>query len=88
MKKFCTIFLFTVLLIPVLGLGQQGSNDKQDSRMEWWRDARFGMFIHWGLYAVPAGEWKGKTEYGEWIRNSAEIPIDTYDQFRGQFNPV
>ena len=28
-----------------------------DSRMAWWRDARFGMFIHWGLYAIPAGEW-------------------------------
>ncbi len=34
--------------------------DKRDKRLEWWRDARFGMFIHWGLYAVPAGEWKGQ----------------------------
>ncbi|MEI6682929.1 MAG: alpha-L-fucosidase [Bacteroidota bacterium] len=58
------------------------------SRMAWWRDARFGMFIHWGLYAVPAGEWNGKTGYGEWIRNSAEIPLDDYDQFRTRFNPV
>jgi alpha-L-fucosidase len=30
---------------------------EQDERMAWWRDARFGMFIHWGLYAIPAGEW-------------------------------
>jgi alpha-L-fucosidase len=37
---------------------------------------------------VPAGEWEGKTDYGEWIRTSAEIPLDTYDQFRGRFNPV
>ncbi len=59
-----------------------------DSRMAWWRDARFGMFIHWGLYAVPAGEWKDKTGYGEWIRTSAEIPLDDYDQFRTKFNPV
>ena len=58
------------------------------TRMDWWRDARFGMFIHWGLYAVPAGEWNGKTNYGEWIRTSAEIPLDTYDRFRTRFNPV
>lgn len=56
--------------------------------MQWWREARFGMFIHWGLYAVPAGEWEGKTGYGEWIRTSAEIPLETYDHFREQFNPV
>ena len=31
----------------------------KDARMAWWRDARFGMFIHWGLYAIPAGEWDG-----------------------------
>ena len=61
---------------------------KADTRMEWWRDARFGMFIHWGLYSVPAGEWFGKTGYGEWIRTSAQIPLDTYDRFRTQFNPV
>lgn len=61
---------------------------ERNQRMEWWREARFGMFIHWGLYAVPAGEWGGKNTYGEWIRSSAEIPLDTYDQFRGKFNPT
>ena len=58
-----------------------------DRRMEWWRDARFGMFIHFGLYAVPAGEWNGRTDFGEWIRNNAQIPIGIYDQFRARFNP-
>ena len=53
--------------------------------MKWWRDARFGMFIHWGLYAVPAGEWKGQTNHAEWIRESAHIPIEQYDQFRQKF---
>jgi alpha-L-fucosidase len=43
--------------------------------MAWWREARFGMFIHWGLYAVPAGAWAGPTDYGEWIRDSAQIPL-------------
>ncbi|HXX64904.1 MAG TPA: alpha-L-fucosidase [Bacteroidota bacterium] len=62
--------------------------ESRDQRMNWWREARFGMFIHWGLYAVPAGEWKGKTDYGEWIRTSAEIPLREYEQFVPQFNPV
>ncbi len=56
--------------------------------MQWWREARFGLFIHWGLYAIPAGEWGGKTNYGEWIRNNAQIPLPTYDKFVAQFNPV
>jgi len=56
--------------------------------MAWWREARFGLFIHWGLYAVPAGEWGGETKYGEWIRATARIPLPVYDQFVGRFNPL
>jgi len=56
--------------------------------MAWWRDARFGMFIHWGLYAIPAGEWEGKKDHGEWIRESAHIPVATYEKFQPQWNPV
>jgi hypothetical protein len=59
------------------------TKEQRDARMEWWREARFGMFIHWGLYAIPAGEWKGKTfppGGGEWIMNTANIPIDEYAQ--------
>jgi alpha-L-fucosidase len=67
---------------------QPETRAQHDARMAWWRDARFGMFIHWGVYAVPAGAWNGKTNYGEWIRNSAEIPLEVYDQFRTKFNPV
>ncbi len=61
---------------------------ERNARMKWWRGARFGMFIHWGLYAIPAGEWDGKTNYAEWIRTQAQIPIDQYDNFVTQFNPV
>lgn len=56
--------------------------------MAWWRDARFGMFIHWGLYAIPAGKWNDKTSHGEWIRDTARIPVDTYGKFQPQWNPV
>jgi alpha-L-fucosidase len=50
----------------------------KDTRMQWWRDARFGMFIHWGIYAVPAGEYKGDKNNAEWIMNKAKIPIQEY----------
>ncbi len=67
-----------------------GQKLTKDERMEWWRDARFGMFIHWGLYAVPAGEWKGKRipGIGEWIMANAAIPVTEYEQLAKQFNPV
>ena len=68
----------------------QETPQQRDARMKWWRDARFGMFIHWGLYAVPAGTWKGKPVggIGEWIMNSANIPVAEYEQLAKQFNPV
>jgi len=59
-------------------------------RLAWWRDARFGMFIHWGLYAIPAGEWNGQQVpgIGEWIMNRAKVPVHDYEQLAKQFNPV
>ncbi len=61
---------------------------QHDARMEWFREAKFGMFIHWGVYSVPAGEWDGKTSYAEWIMESAHIPVSRYEQFAKEFNPV
>jgi alpha-L-fucosidase len=62
----------------------------QDAKMKWFRDARFGLFIHWGLYAIPAGEWKGQpiAGIGEWIMNRAKIPVAEYEQLAKQFNPT
>src|SRR5437773_4537146 len=62
----------------------------RDRRMQWWRDARFGMFIHWGLYAVPAGDFEGRRskEIGEWIMSWANIPRARYEKFATAFNPV
>lgn len=58
--------------------------------MKWWREARFGMFIHWGVYAVPAGIHKGQkiNRIGEWIMNRGKIPVAEYQQYAKQFNPV
>ena len=63
---------------------------QRDGRMAWWRDARFGMFIHWGLYAVPAGTWHGERidGLGEWIMARAKIPADQYAPLAKQFNPT
>ena len=71
---------------------QQNAETKgqHDQRMRWWREARFGMFIHWGLYAVPAGEYNGKRSdrIGEWIMEWANIPRADYEKLAAQFNPV
>jgi alpha-L-fucosidase len=58
--------------------------------MKWWREARFGMFIHWGLYDVPAGEYNGQRSkrIGEWIMDWASIPRTEYEKFAPRFNPV
>ena len=68
----------------------QRASAKNDPRLDWWREARFGMFIHWGLYAVPAGTWKGEKirGIGEWIMLRARIPVAEYEQFAKEFNPV
>src|SRR5689334_19420646 len=63
---------------------------QSDARMRWWREARFGMFIHWGLYAVPAGIYKGRSipGIGEWIMNTAKIPVADYAAYALDFDPV
>jgi alpha-L-fucosidase len=57
-------------------------------RMEWFNEARFGMFIHWGVYSVPAGEWQGKTNYAEWFLEQTKMPVSQYEKYAQQFNPV
>jgi alpha-L-fucosidase len=58
--------------------------------LAWWRAARFGMFIHWGLYAVPAGVYKGCrfSQIGEWIMAGMRIPLAEYRTFTQAFNPI
>jgi len=82
------IFITTICLIASICVSSTAETNQD--RMTWFRDARFGMFIHWGLYAIPAGEWKGKQipGIGEWIMNRAKIPVAEYEQLAKQFNPV
>jgi alpha-L-fucosidase len=62
----------------------------REQRLAWFHEAKFGLFIHWGLYAIPAGEWKGRpvAGIGEWIMNRAQIPVREYELLATRFNPV
>ena len=87
MKK--SIITLTAILLISQGIFAQKVLTK-DERMQWWREARFGMFIHWGVYSVPAGTWNGHQigSIGEWIMNRAKIPVADYQTMAKQFNPV
>ena len=83
------------LLCAVSALAQPGAKPlpapkSQDEKMQWFREAKFGLFIHWGLYAIPAGEWKGQfiPGIGEWIMNRAKVPVTEYERLALQFNPT
>ena len=56
------------------------TREQHDARMAWWRDAKFGMFIHWGLYAISAE--------GEWFMRNKKIPVAEYKKLAAEFNPV
>jgi len=66
------------------------TKEQRDARMGWWREAKFGMFIHWGVYSVPAGYYHDKpvAGIGEWIMNRGKIPMSDYQAFAKDFNPV
>ena len=82
------------VLLAMLGLLQAQekaeTQAQRGARMGWWHEAKFGLFIHWGVYAVPAGYYKGKAyaSAGEWIMRRAKIPMSEYQAFAKEFNPV
>lgn len=57
---------------------------------KWFKQAKFGMMIHWGLYSVLAGEWKGQRSHyiGEWIMSKYRIPVKEYEKLADAFNPI
>ena len=100
--KFCTVSLVLPPLRGNQSPAQGAASDtaassddtetkeQRDARMKWWREARFGMFIHWGVYSVPAGVYHGTNigGLGEWIQNTAKIPSAEYRTYVDQFNPT
>jgi alpha-L-fucosidase len=89
------IFLALFLLIPALQSAAAETpipetKKEHDARMAWWRGARFGIFVHWGLYSAAAGQWNGKfipPGCAEWIMNTANIPVGQYEPLAKKFNP-
>jgi len=91
MKKLFLQFLIIIFCVnfSVAQKSQKPLNDNE--RMAWWRDASFGMFIHWGAYAVPGGERNGEVCRGgaEWIMDKLDYTIEDYEQqVVAKFNPV
>ena len=90
-----TLTLLTALLLaPLAALHAAETPAERDARMAWWREARFGMFVHWGAYAQMAGVWEGKRidagvghGIGEWIMYNAKIPAADYAREAAKFNP-
>jgi alpha-L-fucosidase len=97
-KQFLAALMAAIASLSVLNTVASGSTDgavnqtpaQRESRLAWWLDAKFGLFIHWGLYSDLAGEWKGGyyAGIGEWIMYKARIPLAEYEGVARQFNPV
>ena len=98
MKKL-TIVVLALLWVANISCDKKATveEDKEvislsdDERMEWWRDARFGMFIHWGAYSIPGGERNGEVCRGgaEWIMDKLDYTIEDYEnEVVSIFNPV
>jgi alpha-L-fucosidase len=86
MKKLLSL-AFVCLLIS----SANAQSLSKDARMEWWRAARFGMFIHWGVYSQWGGVYHGHEQArggAEWIMNRCKIPVLEYQDRAKSFNPV
>lgn len=62
----------------------------RDTKQQWFKDAKYGLFIHWGLYALLAGEHNGRRTHNiaEWIMNDLDIPPEEYEKLAKEWNPV
>ena len=87
--KLFSIFCF-LMVGSVLAESSRESTADHDARMGWWREAKFGMFVHWGIYSITGGEYKGQAlpNSAEWMMNRGKVPIAEYEQYAAQFNPA
>lgn len=92
MIRLSTIALALMTFVPVTPAqtNQVETPAQKNARMAWWREAKFGLFIHWGVYSVPAGYYHDQSvpDVGEWIMNHGKIPMAEYQQFAREFNPT
>lgn len=85
--------LVVILILAALAAQAQTAKESPEQfeqRTAWWREAKFGMFIHWGIYSVPADstDLKGKKGIGEWYFSNKQMQVKDYEKFAAQFNPV
>lgn len=83
--------LLTISLAILLSIELSAQQCVQNQKMAWWREARFGMFIHWGPYAVWGGDYHGylsRIGGPAWMMNRCKIPVKEYQEMTKTFNPV
>lgn len=92
------LFLLGLALVSARAIAQDmpdmwtkgAATQKEHPNLQWFKDAKFGLFIHWGLYSKLGGNWKDSSYYGsgEWLQYRAQIPAAEYEQVADSFNPV
>src|ERR1043166_2676656 len=82
-------WILPAVLVISLAVIPPARGGAESDRTQWFREAKFGIFMHWGLYSALGNEWKGKSYYGsgEWLMNRATIPVAEYEQIARGFNP-
>ena len=105
MKKIILFIITICVFYPIKEIHSQAKDTKEhiplkhgahrigkrtDAYMQQWREYGLGQFIHWGVYAIPGGEWNGKTTHyaAEWFRSSGLISAAEYDNLYKEFNPT
>jgi len=101
MKKiigFLSVVLLMCFLLSIFSCGDSTNSVNnteaisKEERLAWFKDAKFGLFIHWGPYSRLAGEWNGKQvpvgQNAEWVMKKLKIPVTEYRKLATQFNPV
>jgi len=85
-----TAFLFNSSIAQDIERWDKQVNEKENPNAKWFKEAKFGMFIHWGLYSKLGGVWNGKDYYGsgEWLMHQAKVPAADYAKVAKEFNPV
>ena len=81
MRKIVILFLAAIISLPSIAQNKiwDETDEEKDKRLEWWRNDRFGMFIHWGTYALAGRH--------EWVKKYERIPDEIYQKYFDNFNP-
>lgn len=92
MKKLVLFILSIIIILPhITAQPKPLTQQEYDAKMQWWRDAKFGMFIHWGPYSLYGGTYNGFKQHRggvEWIMNRCKIPVREYRAKASTFNPI